>query len=221
MAHAFLTYPTLMRQRRFAGKLFALEVIRDLDEAIDLLCEHLGEGAQADPFAEDQCPYFGILWPAAEGLATHLAAHPELLRGQRVLELGCGLALPSLVAAHLGAEVLATDFHPQVEEFLERNNRHCSLRVPFRRLNWREEGISERFPVVMGSDVLYESRHPGDVAAGLLRFVEPGGLVLLADPGRAYLKPFLRAMEERGLPGERSEYQIEETLVSVYAFRVP
>lgn len=199
MRYIKVPYKTHMQQRWLGEKLFAMEAIRDLDEAIDMVCEELSDEEQKDPFAEDLCPYFGILWPAAEGLAQYLSKHPELVRNKTVLELGCGLGFPSLVAAHLGAKVLATDFHPDVEEYFLRNCRHSQVRCEYQRLNWREAGSDVGlFDVVMGSDVLYESKHPREVAKGLIRFLKPGGKILLSDPGRAYLQSFVTAMNDEG-----------------------
>src|SRR5215210_3832117 len=53
-------------------------------------------------------PWWARLWPSGTALARALEAEPPR-PGARVLELGCGLALPSLAAARAGAEVLATD----------------------------------------------------------------------------------------------------------------
>ena len=55
-----------------------------------------------EAFARDEfLPYWAELWPAATALA---AALPDVA-GLRVVELGCGLGLPSLVAAARGADV--------------------------------------------------------------------------------------------------------------------
>src|SRR5581483_942708 len=60
-----------------------------------------------EAFATDEfLPYWAELWPAALALADAL---PEVA-GLRVCELGCGLGLPSLVAAARGADVTATDW---------------------------------------------------------------------------------------------------------------
>lgn len=203
-------YPTLIKQRKLGDKLFVLEVIRDLDEAIDLICAAMTPDEQRDPFAEDLCPYFGILWPAAEALSEYLFQQPELIKGKRVLELGCGLGYPSMVATHLGGEVLATDFHPEALTYYERNCRHSSLPSACERLNWREEGTDLKgFDVVMGSDILYESKHPGEVARGLLKFVRPGGTIILTDPGRSYLQQFMDAMNREGLSETISTISID------------
>lgn len=203
-------YPTVTRQRKIGDKVYVVEAIRDLDEAIDIVCEAMTPEEQHDPFAEDLCPYFGILWPASEALAVYLAEHPQLVKNKSVLELGCGLGLPSLVASHIGGKVLATDFHPDVGDYFKRNCRHSSIDCDYKRLNWREDrGDLGLFDVVIGSDVLYESKHPREVALGLLKFVRPGGLIILSDPGRAYVQKFVKAMNEEGIQEEMSFIAID------------
>ena len=56
-------------------------------------------------------PYWAELWPSGLALADYVATLD--LAGRRVLELGCGLALPSFAAALGGADVLATDWAPE------------------------------------------------------------------------------------------------------------
>lgn len=205
-----IKYPTQIKQRKLGNKLYVMEVIRDLDEAIDLICDSMTPDEQLDPFAEDLCPYFGILWPAAEALSQYLNDNPEFVRKKKVLELGCGLGFPSMVASHLGAEVLATDFHPDVEEYFQRNCRHSSLKIAYERLNWREDSADlGKFDVVMGSDILYESKHPQEVARGLIKFLRPGGVVILTDPGRNYLQYFVDAMKQEGFQDEMTTLAIE------------
>lgn len=192
-------YNTHIKQLKLRNKLYILETIRDLDEAIDQICAAMTPEEQLDPFAEDLCPYFGVLWPAAEALSLYLSENSLLIKGKRVLELGCGLGLPSLVATQLGAEVLATDFHPDVEEYFLRNCRHTNVQCSYQRLNWREDNSQlGQFDIVIGSDVLYESKHPIEVARGLLRYVKPHGMILLSDPGRNHLQHFIDAMNELG-----------------------
>ncbi len=212
-----IKYPTITHQRKIGNKVFVVEAIRNLDEAIELVCDSLTPDEQQDPFAEDLCPYFGILWEASVGLSEYLARYPELVRNKTVLELGCGLGLPSLVSSHLGGFVLATDFHPDVEDYFKRNCRHSSVSCQYQRLNWREEGLGQ-FDVVLGSDVLYESRHPQEVAQGLLKFMKPGGTILLSDPGRAYVSKFLSAMEFLGFREEMDLISIDAKEIFIFKF---
>lgn len=214
-----IKYFTKIEQRRLIDKLFVLETIRDLDEAIDQVCDALTEEEQKDPFAEDLCPYFGVLWPAAEALSVYLSQNANLVKDKKVLELGCGLGYPSLLASYLGADVLATDFHPQVEEFFLRNCRHSNVNCNYMRLNWREDqGHIGLFDVVMGSDVLYESKHPREVARGLLRFVKPNGKIILSDPGRNYLQQFVDAMKAEGQQEEMTSVNIQGKEIFIFLF---
>ena len=89
----------------------ALQVLRPRDSEV-LLDEHAFEH-------EEYLPYWAELWPSGVALARRVAGRS--LRGARVLELGCGLGLPSLAAALAGGRVLATDWSPQAIELLEEN----------------------------------------------------------------------------------------------------
>lgn len=219
MRYIKVQYKTLIQQRRLVDKLYVMETIRSLDEAIDQVCEVLTDEEQKDPFAEDLCPYFGILWPAAEALSIFLNDNPSLIKDKTILELGCGLGYPSLVSTHLGAKVLATDFHPDVEEYFKRNCLHSNLTCDYLRLNWREDkkdiGL---FDIVMGSDVLYESKHASEVVKGLIRFLKPGGKILLSDPGRNYLQPFLEAIKSEGFTEESELISVQDKEVFVFLF---
>src|SRR6185295_10916368 len=125
---------------------------------------------RAEELERDLCPYFGVVWPAARALAEELARRGEALAGKTVLELGCGLALPALVAVKLGARVTATDLHPDVPAFLARNlalNELAPDALEYLELDWRTCDLARRFDYVVGSDILYEAGHPAPVARAL------------------------------------------------------
>jgi predicted nicotinamide N-methyase len=140
-----------------------------------------------EEFARDEfLPYWAELWPSALALAD-VVAHRDV-RGLDVLELGCGLGLPSLVAARGGARVVATDWADDALELLRTNAARNGIDLETRKLDWREPGALGAFDLVLAADVLYERRYV-DVLAGLLP--DLGGEVLLADPGRPFLRAFL------------------------------
>ncbi|MBI3555768.1 MAG: methyltransferase domain-containing protein [Deltaproteobacteria bacterium] len=188
----------LKRHTELLGKVaIEIETLADLDATINKLCEGVDPKAAEAVFVEDLCPYFGVVWPAARAVSEHLARMGTWLAGKTVLELGCGLALPSLVAAKLGAKVIATDFHPDVPKFLSRNLNHNLLtaaNVEYRAYDWRKESTLGTFDFVVGSDILYEASHPKDVARSLAAHCARGSHIILGDPGRVYLQRCLDAI---------------------------
>lgn len=203
-----------------------IEVLENLESTIDDLFLELEKTGNQN-LLEDLCPYFGCVWPAARALTEYLGSHNiEESGAVRVLEVGCGLAIPSLLLASTlkFSKVIATDFHPEVPRFLERNlarNKISHDRFQYRELNWRNPPTDlGRFGVVIGSDILYEKSHPEDVAEALVRLVKPSGRIIIADPMRPYLESFVLEMKARGFSAKPQSYQVanlpappKETLV--------
>jgi predicted nicotinamide N-methyase len=122
-------------------------------------------------------------------LARAVAARD--VRGLTVLELGCGLALPSIVAAVSGARVLATDWSPDALAYAGRNARANGAKLATACVAWAEpaELVGRGpFDLVLAADVLYERRNTEQLLALLPRLAPE---VLLADPGRPALPAFL------------------------------
>ena len=74
---------------------------------------------EADYAEDERLPYWAELWPSGRVLAAELAGRD--IAGARILELGAGLGLPSLVALARGARPLATDWYPVALEFARAN----------------------------------------------------------------------------------------------------
>ena len=138
---------------------------------------------------EEFLPYWAELWPSGVALADALADRD--VRGRRVLELGCGLALPGLTAALAGATVLATDWSPDAIGLLRVNAERNGATLETAVSSWtdpRTELDAAPWDLVLAADVLYERRN-GDLLLELLPRLTR--TVLLADPGRPHLKGFL------------------------------
>jgi predicted nicotinamide N-methyase len=141
-----------------------------------------------EAFADDEfLPYWAELWPAASALA---AALPDDLSGRRVVELGCGLGVPSLVAASRGAEVVASDWAPDAIALLRQNAERNGIALEARVWDWRDPW-AERFDLALAADVLYERRNVEPVATALQQLA-PKALIGLA--GRPYEDQFLSAI---------------------------
>jgi predicted nicotinamide N-methyase len=149
------------------------------------------EGAAGRPI-----PYWARLWPSGYALALELASAPTG-PGARVLELGAGLGLPSVVAAREGADVLATDGAHDAVAFTAHNLALNDLSGRAAHADWTEHGdlLVEQgpFDLVLAADVLYTIANK-DAALDLLpRLLSPGGEIRLADPDRANARVFLAA----------------------------
>jgi predicted nicotinamide N-methyase len=134
-------------------------------------------------FAQDEfMPYWSELWPSARALARRVGSRS--LRGARVLELGCGLGLPSIAAALAGGRVLATDWSPDAVAFTQRNAAANGAQLETAVTGWADvDELVARGPwdLVIGSDVLYETRNVLLVLEVLEQTVDHA---VIADPGR-------------------------------------
>jgi predicted nicotinamide N-methyase len=140
-------------------------------------------------------PYWSVLWRSGVALGRELAG--PRLAGRRVVELGCGLGVPSLVAARAGAAVLATDGCAEALELVERNARENDLEVATARVDWAAAGelvARGPFDLVLAADVLYERAGFAPLQSLLPRL---GREVWLADPGRLGAGAFVEQARRR------------------------
>ena len=142
---------------------------------------------------EEFLPYWAELWPSALALARAVARRP--LTGRRVIELGCGLGLPSIAAALSGGRVLATDWSPDSVAMTAGNAARNEVELATAIYRWDSppEPLGPPWPLVIASDVLYEARNGDALLALLPRLTAASGEVWLADPGRAPSGRFLEA----------------------------
>ena len=128
-------------------------------------------------------PYWARPWPSgrrARGRAGAAGA------GARVLELGCGLAAPSIAAARGGADVLATDGSTDAVAFAAHSLALNEVPGEVAHADWLEHGdaLVERGPwdVVLAADVFYTAANVQTALRLLPRLLQPGGELRLADP---------------------------------------
>ncbi len=170
---------------------FDLEVVRDLDPLLDYYVERHSDEI-------DMIPYYAELWQSGIALARYLALPGCVPAGVRACELGCGLGLPSLVAARRGACVTATDYHPHNEPYLRRNiELNHVAGITYEALDWASPP-DRSYGLVFGSDLVYEERKVGVLVACAAALAGPSGRIIIADPGRRYLQAALSGFRDRG-----------------------
>jgi predicted nicotinamide N-methyase len=157
-------------------------------------------------------PIFGLLWPSGQQLAMRMAVH-ALIANERIIEIGCGLGLASLVAHRRGADVTASDCHPLAAEFLRENERLNALSpMPYRHGFWSNAEMSGsdpieqaqprvrgRFDLIIGSDILYERDDSGALPWFIAQHANPGAQIWIVDPDRANRAAFTRQMRAIGM----------------------
>ncbi len=159
--------------------------------------------ARDDGAEEWHPPHWARSWPSATALAAALEA--EDVEDARVLELGCGLGLPSLAAARAGARVLATDLSPAAVALTVVNAERNAVTLDAAVADWAApDGLLAAGPwdLVVAADVLYGWRAEHLLGELLPRLVASGGAVVLADPGR---EPADRFLDAAGAWDVRSE----------------
>lgn len=129
-------------------------------------------------------PVFGVLWPSSLVLAHHLYEYQT--GSKRILEIGCGMALTSLLLNKQQADITATDRHPEAEFFLKRNTElNHDKPIAYERTDWsNEEDSLGLFDLILGSDILYEDEHIALLANFIEEHAAPICEVIIVDPGR-------------------------------------
>lgn len=173
--------------------------LRDVQEYEDDNNEALDMG-----ISDSQWSISGVLWPASFVLASIM--EKKKLHKLKILEVGCGLALASIVLKLRGADITVTDNNPAVESFLTENTRinECS-NIPFRRADWKNIDIAKdkdssssdnQYDLIIGSDLLYEREHPKDLCNFININAKNECEVIIVDPKRGNTNKFTKIMQD-------------------------
>ena len=172
---------------------------------VDIRMQRVGELVVARPSDWEQLrheeggagrpvPYWAMPWPSGRVLAEQVTASPPVA-GTRVLELGCGLGLPSIAVARAGATVLATDGAPEAVAFAAHSFALNEVEGEVALVDWAEQGdaLAERGPwdLVLAADVFYLQENVKLALRLLPWLLAPGAGIWLADPRRAGTRDFL------------------------------
>ena len=166
------------------------------------------------------------VWCSALVLSRWIATHQDFVRGKSVLELGCGVGLPGLLAAKLGARsVSLTDFLPALMRTVDGSigdNELCAVASAFL-LDWsvadHEEETKPDWPTlpptaqfdsILGADIMYEPEHPTMVMQILRQRLAPGGRACIVSVVRdsellvtgGHIETFIRLAVASGFVGQ-------------------
>lgn len=132
-------------------------------------------------------PYWAFAWAGGQALARHILDHPELVRGKTVLDFGAGSGLVAIAAARSGAAaVTAAEIDPFATAAIALNAalNDVAITIASADLIGRD---SAPWQVLLVGDMCYERPLAERLTGWLRGMANDGTLVLLGDPGRAYL----------------------------------
>ena len=182
----------------FGDKDVYLRSLRDTQQYSDPNGEALELGISPANWA-----LFGVVWDSSHVLAGIMADFD--IDGKRILELGCGMALSSLLLNRRGGDITATDYHPEAGPFLRANTLlNDDSDIPFFRADWNHPGTQEgHFDLIIGSDILYENFILPSLARFIHEHAKPRCEVLIVDPGRKQQGAFSKVMSPYRFTCER------------------
>ena len=162
-------------------------------------------------------PLFGVVWDAGKVLAHHMCDYD--ITGKRILEVGCGIGLTSLLLNHRLADITATDYHPEAGNFLKENvDLNNGSHIPFERTGWADtDDELGLFDLIIGSDLLYEREHVALLSEFIHLHAQPSCQVVIVDPGRGHHSPFSKKMATFGF--DHQQHQPSETEYLSQPFR--
>lgn len=148
---------------------------------------------------------FGVVWDSSQVLARVMFDYD--IKGKRILEVGCGIGLSSLMLNGRNADITATDYHPEVEIFLAQNVMlNKGKDIPFVRTGWADrETTLGKFDVIIGSDLLYEIDHIDLLSDFINQHSQPQCEVIIVDPGRGQHARFSKKMVKLGYSHSQSK----------------
>jgi predicted nicotinamide N-methyase len=173
---------------------------------------------------DERFPYWAEVWHSAIALGEYLQEHPSLVRDKRVHEIGCGLGVPGMIAASLGARMSFSDYEEPARQLVELNYRTNGLPLPVEilHLDFRDPP-DQTWDVILSSDVIYERRFVEPLAACLDAIASDECVVILAEPDRDIAVPFFHRLKDLGFTFIRSQRSVSlysrNVEVSVYEIR--
>jgi len=179
--------------------------ISDIDSLFNSL---IAKGDNDPDVLDERIPYWAELWPSAIALSKFLVEQKVIHAGAKVLEIGCGLGLPGIVAAKLGANVIFSDYLPEALEAARMNAHQNGISdSAFLTMDWRKPEMIPGLQFILASDVAYERRSFESLMQAFDFYIRKNVVIILSEPNRAFAKPFLQDLNKSGF--ELASYTFE------------
>ncbi len=168
-----------------------LPVVRGIARFVDSENYAAAFGLQWNAFSKTQLDSYTGLTLSQDRLAGALGASVESLRGENVLEVGCGAGRFTEVMLAAGARVFACDISSAVEA----NFANCSAWPNYFVCQADARAVPvapHSFDFVVCLGVIQHTPLPEETIAALASYVKPGGTLVIDHYGPAYPATFSR-----------------------------
>ena len=163
-------------------------------------------------------PFWACAWAGGQGLARYVLDHPQTVAGKEALDFATGSGLVAIAAKRAGAaRVLAADIDPWASEAVMINAGLNGVAVEFSGADLPGKAVDAE--VILAGDVFYDRSFADMLVPWFRKLAREGRLVLVGDPGRAYLpKDCLEPLAVYQVPVTRALEDAEVKKTTVWRF---
>lgn len=171
-----------------------LTTVTNIDALFNALIQ---KGSDHEDVKDERIPYWAELWASSLAMAHYIAENTIITEGVRVTEIGCGLALPSIIAGKMGAEVTMTDYLNDALDFatLNWNQNLPTLKPHTHIVDWRTPDLSVSADILLASDVAYEARAFEPLLNAFRILLRPNGRIIITEPNRPVSREFFSQLD--------------------------
>jgi predicted nicotinamide N-methyase len=202
-----LQYQTELLNLDVEGLGITIERVTNIDELFERL---IAKGDAHEDMLDERIPYWAELWASALAMSQYLVQSKMDWSGKKVLEIGAGLGLPSIVAGKLGAtDVTISDYLPEAVVFAEKNWYKNNLHpANFITMDWRNPDIAFAADILLAADIAYEQRMFEFLPLAFKTLSKKGGTILLSEPNRGFAQIFMKKLQHQGFEIEEKVFHI-------------
>lgn len=175
-------YKTEITELFIRDKSYYLKHITNIDEVFDQLIQ--SDNTDINKI-DERIPYWTELWPSSLAMCQFILDHEERFKNKNIIEIGAGLAMPSIVASAFSNQVLVTDY---LEDALKFARENCELnhvhQVDFQILDWRNILTSQKYDIIIASDIAYERRFFDELPNAIASLMSDEGSCFISEPNR-------------------------------------